>query len=387
MYAFQLWREYKLSLAEIYALFPTTKMEYVDKNVCILDTQDKNLVLTKVGHMWGTIKLIELSPNYRGKPALSISQTLEEFEWKFRYGLSVLGDTKNLKLLLMDAKKLLKEKGISTRFVNKNFTNLSSAQIIGEDLVERGTDFTLIVAGKTEYFGKTVWVQDIENYSKRDYGKTRDMEVGMLPPKLAQMMIHISEGKNIYDPFCGLGTVLIESILMQNTAVYGSDISPENIEKTKENLNYAEKNFPNVLKTAQTQVLDARDISSSHFLKYSDAIVTEGYLGQIFQKYSVTEKKLIEEKEKLLEIYTNFFDGLSRANYSGIIVICFPFWEMKGKYVYFSEIYDLIKKYSKTLPLLPHHPEIQHTRAGSLLYKRPDQIVWREIFKLKILKK
>ena len=59
-------------------------------------------------------------------------------------------------------------------------------------MVERGTDFTLIVAGDTEYFGKTVWVQDIENYSKRDYGKTRDMEVGMLPPKLAQMMIHIS---------------------------------------------------------------------------------------------------------------------------------------------------------------------------------------------------
>jgi hypothetical protein len=46
----------------------------------------------------------------------------------------------------METKKLLKEKGISTRFVNKNFTNLSSAQIIGEDLVERKTDFTLIVA-------------------------------------------------------------------------------------------------------------------------------------------------------------------------------------------------------------------------------------------------
>lgn len=192
MYAFQLGREYKLSLAEIYALFPTTKVEYVDKNICILDTQDTKDVLTKVEHMGGTIKVIELSLNYRGKPAASIASTLEDFEGKFRYGLSVLGDAKNLKVLLMDAKKLLKEKGISTRFVNKNFTNLSSAQIIGEDLVERGTDFTLIVAGKTEYFGKTIWVQDIENYSKRDYGKTRDMEVGMLPPKLAQMMIHLS---------------------------------------------------------------------------------------------------------------------------------------------------------------------------------------------------
>lgn len=384
MYAFQLWREYKLSLAEIHALFPTTKIEYVDKNVCILDTQDKNLVLTKVEHMWGTIKVIELSPDYRGKPAISIASSLEDFEGKFRYGLSVLWDAKNLKLLLMDAKKLLKEKGISTRFVNKNFSNLSSAQIIWENLVERGTDFTLIVAGNTEYFGKTVWVQDIENYSKRDYGKTRDMEVGMLPPKLAQMMIHLSGWRSIYDPFCGLGTVLIESILMQNTAVYGSDISAENIEKTKENIVYASSNFKNVLKTSQTQVLDARGISSSPFLKHADAIVTEWYLGQIFQRYSVTEKKLVEEKEKLLEIYSKFFEGLSRAKFAGTIVICFPFWDVKGKYFYFNEIYAIIEKYCKILPLLPHHPEMQHTRAWSLLYKRPDQIVGREIFKLKI---
>jgi tRNA G10 N-methylase Trm11 len=90
----------------------------------------------------------------------------------------------------------------------------------------------------------------------------------MLPPKLAQIMIHmaltptLSQGERgqatIYDPFCGLGTVLIESILMQNTAVYGSDISPENIEKTKENLNYTRKNFPNKVKTTETLVLDAK---------------------------------------------------------------------------------------------------------------------------------
>jgi hypothetical protein len=32
----------------------------------------------------------------------------------------------------MQAKKMLKEENISGRFVNKNFQNLSSAQIIGE---------------------------------------------------------------------------------------------------------------------------------------------------------------------------------------------------------------------------------------------------------------
>jgi hypothetical protein len=44
----------------------------------------------------------------------------------------------------------------------------------------------------------------------------------------------------------------------------------------------------------------------------------------------------------------------------------------------------VIKKYSKNLPMLPKHDEYKHTKSWSLLYKRPDQVVWREIFKLKI---
>jgi len=37
-------------------------------------------VLTKVEHMGGAIKVIELSPDYRGKPAHSIASSLEHFE-------------------------------------------------------------------------------------------------------------------------------------------------------------------------------------------------------------------------------------------------------------------------------------------------------------------
>ena len=386
MYAFQLWREFKLSLAEIFQIFPTTRIEYADKSICILETQDKELVLRNAVRMWGVIKIIELTPDYRGKADETISGLLENFEWKFRYGLSILWAEKNLKWLLMDTKRLLKSKWISTRFVNKNFSNLSSAQIIGENLVERGTDFTVIAAWDMEYFGKTIWVQDIEAYSKRDYGKTRDMVVGMLPPKLSQMMINFSQWSKIYDPFCGLGTILIESILMNNLEVYGSDISAENIDKTKKNITFARREFDNSLKTSETFVLDAKWISSSPFLKKSDAIVTEWYLGQVFTKKTVSKSAVAEEKKLLLEIYTNFFEGLKRANYKWTIIICFPFWEIMWIYNYFDEVYDVIKKHAKNLPLLPPHDEFKHTRSWSLLYKRPDQVVWREIFKLKIKK-
>lgn len=335
--------------------------------------------------MWGTVKCIELLADYRWKVGESIFREVRGFEWKFRYGLSTIGEFKNLKGLLMDTKKLLKEQGISTRFVNKDFKNLSSAQILGENLVARGTDFTLIVTwDKTQYFWKTIWVQDIESYSSRDYGKTRDMEVGMLPPKLAQIMIHLSWWKEVYDPFCGLGTVLIESMLMWNSEVYGSDISKDNIEKTKANIEFIKYNFKNTLKKSELHILDAREISKFSELKHVDAIVTEWYLGQIFQKYSVTEKKLVEEKEQLLSIYNDFFKELLKARFQGNIVICFPFWDIKWKYFYFSEIYAIIEKYCKMQTLLPKNSDIKTTKSGSLLYKREDQIVGREIFKLQI---
>lgn len=386
MYAFWLWREFKLSLWEIYQLFPKIEIIYADKSICILDSQDTKDILAKASKIWGTIKIIELIPWYRWKPEHSILDIAESHEWKFSYGLSIFWWDKNLKSILIETKKTLKTKWLSSRFVNKDFKSLSSAQIIGENLVKKWSDFNIILAGDTEYFGKTLWVQDIESYGKRDYGKTRDMQVGMLPPKLSQMMINISQGDIVYDPFCGLGTILIESILMWNSEVYGSDISAENIEKTKQNINYARREFENTLKTSMTQVLDAKWISSSPFLKKSNVIVTEWYLGQVFTKKTVSKHAISHEKELLLDIYIKFFEWLKRANYTGTIVMCFPFWEILWIYNYFDEVYDVIKKYCKNLPILPPHDEFKHTRSGSLLYKRPDQVVGREIFKLKIKK-
>ncbi|MDA9128869.1 hypothetical protein N9J72_00125 [Candidatus Gracilibacteria bacterium] len=391
MYAFQLGREYKLSIAEIYAMFPTAIPIHIDEKFCILDIDSLDEILKKAKRMGGVIKIIKIQKNVRDVSEM-ITQNAQNHEGKFRYGLSLFGQG-NLKKMLMDQKKDLKTHGVSARFINKNFENLSSAQIIAEDLVTRNSDFNVIQADKNIFVGTTVWVQDINAYSKRDYGKTRDMLVGMLPPKLAQIMINIGtssssvgdiQTQTVYDPFCGLGTVLIESMLMGNSEVYGSDISPENIEKTRKNINYTRKNFENTIKTADVSVLDAKGISSSAYLKKSDIIVTEGYLGKAFLPHSVTLGKIQEEKKELLEIYEKFFTGLQKANFRKPLVVSFPFWEIQGKYYYFSEIYDIIKKYGKTLPLLPRMENIKHTKSGSLLYKRPGQVVGREIFKIKI---
>jgi len=39
---------------------------------------------------------------------------------------------------------------------------------------------------------ETIWVQNIENYSERDMNRDRSMTVGMMPPKIAQIMINLA---------------------------------------------------------------------------------------------------------------------------------------------------------------------------------------------------
>jgi hypothetical protein len=77
----------------------------------------------------------------------------------------------------------------------------------------------------------------------------------------------------------------------------------------------------------------------------------------------VSKTAIAQEKKLLLEMYSSFFEGLKRANYTGVVVICFPFWEIMGIYNYFDEVYDVIKKYSKNLPMLPKHDEYKHTKS------------------------
>jgi tRNA G10 N-methylase Trm11 len=88
----------------------------------------------------------------------------------------------------------------------------------------------IVFSEKEKYIGHTLACQDIDAYAGRDIGKSRDMTVGMMPPKLVQMMINISDtprNSAIYDPFCGLGTTLIEAANMGFNSLFGSDISRE----------------------------------------------------------------------------------------------------------------------------------------------------------------
>ena len=294
------------------------------------------------------------------------------------------GEKKSLKEILNKTKKLLKESWISSRFINKDFNNLSSAQIKWENLIKKVSDFTYVITSKISYFWISIWVQDIDSYSSRDYSKERDMQVGMLPPKLSQMMINLSGGTIIYDPFVWLWTILIESLLMWNKYVYWSDLSEKMVETSSTNIKklISEKWLQS---HHEIMKLNAKFIEESkYFDQWVNAIVSEWYLGEIMTQKNITIERIQKQRDSLEKIYDAFFSWLKKINYTWIILMSFPFWEIKWKYYYFEEIYKILNKYCIISPFFPLNYEIQASKSWSLLYKRPNQLVWREIFKLKI---
>nr|MDD3719947.1 hypothetical protein [Candidatus Gracilibacteria bacterium] len=393
MYGFELGREYRLSIAEIYSLFPQMEIVYFDEKILLVDNLDEKKLKDISSKLGGTIKIINIeNKKYKIQNTEDIySEMLLSFtdERKNNYAINFYGKTKfNQKDFLLKAKKYFQKNDLSSRFVNQDFQNIKSYLVTKEKLLDHKTDFNLIFVNDYIYFGNTIFVQDIDSYTKRDFGKTRDMIVGMLPPKLSQIMINLSNGTTIYDPFCGLGTILLESTISGNEEVYGSDLSIEMVNTTIKNIEFIKNEFKNNLKKYEVLKLDAKNIGNSPILNNHkiDVIVTEGYLGEILSKLSIDVDKINKQRQNLSQIYEAFFSGLKKIGFNGNIVISFPFWEIKGKYNYFEEIYEVINRYCIILDLLPKNIDLKASRSGSLMYKRPDQTVGREIFKLKTKK-
>ena len=113
----------------------------------------------------------------------------------------------------------------------------------------------------------------------------------------------------------------------------------------------------------------------------------------------ITLDKAKEERRKLARMYDEFFAGLSKIVHGNSqkqasptfqhsntptlqIVMTFPFWNLNGTYSYFIEIYDIIDKHGfEVVSLLPWEMKL-NTMKGSLLYRRENQTVGREIIKI-----
>ena len=403
-----------LSLAELAAVFNYADEIYlVQPNIAVLETDQKITakVIKKIG---GTIKfglvhevmVIGESP----LPAIIKFAKPRTGAGKFMFGISNYGkNNTNLKVLAMEFKKLLKQSSINSRWVTSREPTLSSVVVEQNKLTtDRGIEIVIIQFNQRWLLGKTLAVQPFKELSYRDYGRpARDDRSGMLPPKLAQIMINLADptrliparttppkrlcqadvrsgGKwvgginsdaTILDPFCGSGTIVTEAMLMGYRNIIGSDISPRAILDTKKNINWIKDNFK--FKILNLKLLNADAAEISKFLPANSvaAIITEPYLGP--QRGLFNFSKTAKELERL---YSKSLSEFKKILKSGArVVMVWPRFYNKRKNFFLQPDLNGLKIVNPLPENLRTNIFIKLTDRDTIVYGREQQKVWREI--------
>lgn len=363
-YIFILGKNRELSLAEISTLWPDLVLIQQNDDFAVFEGISMDLQEAQ-NRLGGTIKIGRVIGGKLDKTAvldqiLASRGTSEAGRSNFGFSWH---NTQQDRRFGMEIKKELKAQGISSRLVESKEKSLSSVIITKEKCLD------FIVTPK--FLALTMAVQDFKDYSKRDFGRPKaDAISGMLPPKLAKMMINLSKASfedTILDPSCGSGTILSEAMAMGFINLIGSDISDRAVSDTKDNLNWLVDKEKIEDCKFDISKLDVTKLSEKIKPKSITAIVTEPYLGPPI-KGNEGEAKITKVIRDLEQLYLASFGQFEKALVSGgRVVIVMPEWHL-GNEAYGINIADKIEKMS-----------FARIDDGNLIYKREDQKIWRNI--------
>lgn len=388
MYIAILGRQPALGIAELERIFGGKSITPISKQVSLIKTDIFDI--QRLGGIQKAGKVIMELPksDWRQISQKIVSYYMHKwstFEGKLTLGISTYDlaiNAREVQRTGIMLKQKLKKNGVSLRLIPNSDPTLNTAvshhNKLGlspnkvELLVVRGNDNKIIVAESTG-------AQNITAYAKRDQGRPkRDAFVGMLPPKLAQIMINLAcgnsldnKGKVLLDPFCGTGVILQEAALM-GYSVYGTDLSEKMIRYSRDNLNW---------------LADSHGLTFDWYLHEGNAIDTkwrqpidfvacETYLGQPFSA-PPSPVKLDEVLKNCNYIISEFLKNLAPQIKSGTpLCIAVPAWRNKeGRFTHLPLATTIAR-----LGYKPH--EFHNVSQNDLLYYREDQVVARELLVL-----
>ena len=364
-------RQPEISLAELEALFDNVEQQ--SSEIAFFDAE-KEPYIDRLG---GSLKLAKhlenISPEEYlmtlpdGKITLGISDySVNSKKYSSR-------DIKNISQYGIKIKQALKKKGRSVRLLPNSAPAISTAAAHHNGLGKSSKRVELIKF-KNDWF-ISLGTQNITAYKNRDQARpARDAKVGMLPPKLAQILINLCgdlpEGSRILDPFCGTGVVLQEAFLMGYN-IYGTDKDERMVRYTERNLDWL---------TGRTRPEDPSKLfacgDATNFKWHDpiDAVAAEIYLGPPMSEPPV-EIKLKTVKQECSAILTEFLKNLaSQIVKNTPVTLAIPAWRRRdGGFEHLIPL-DFIEKLGYN---------VLNKSAGDLLYVRENQIVAREIIVLR----
>jgi tRNA G10 N-methylase Trm11 len=260
-----------------------------------------------------------------------------------------------------------------------------------------GWELVFVRDGMNTIIAQTVKIQNINAYTRRDRERPkRDAKVGMLPPKLAQMIVNLATGKladaeltsicdlpattrvepgslnkTVLDPFCGSGVILQEAILM-GYSTYGSDNDERMVRYTQENLAWLDEQYRF---TTSTQ-LEHGDATQHQWNPLPNFVASETYLGRTFT--SSPQPQILAQTIMDCNVIIKKFlkNWHAQVATSSRLCLAVPAWQMSpGRF--------------KHLPLIDQISELgynrvsfEHATVDQMIYYRPEQIVARELLVL-----
>lgn len=365
-------REQALSLAEIESLFgDVTKLN----DQAALINQKQPINISKLG---GTIKVAENICELSMVDTKQITDACLKYiikdspGSKFNFGFSYYGEKiPNILKLGIAIKRELQQAGLKPRLVESKNGNINAASVKHNKLTT-GYEFLLVESNMRLIIARTTSAQDVDSYSKRDYEKPcRDSKVGMLPPKLSQILINLAHPEPdhiVVDPFCGSGGLAMEASLMGFT-VDVSDLDSAMVECTNTNIEWFKNEFS---PTGKITVQGPLDATKRGYPITSYVVASEGYLGHNFSSNPKTDE-IKSQIPKLQELYLNLFTNLkNQQKQPERIVICLPFWMVAADKIELNIIDDILKLgYTKS--------EFTSVRSSVLEYYRQGQYTGRQI--------
>jgi len=387
-------RQPKISCAELEALLGSSAVEQLSDVAAIVHS-DVPLPQEKLG---GTIKsavVIEVLKNSDVDSAFAHLQTLvprlaaDYPEGKLQLGVSIYDYKAQKNWLLkqlLTLKKVIKKSGRSVRIIENKTQALEAAQVIYNKLTaERGIEILLIRSGSDCIIAKTTAVQNIDNYAARDHGRPkRDAFVGMLPPKLAQIMINLGDkaqtlehnnerttNKTLLDPFCGTGVIPQEALIM-GYKIVATDLSDKMVDYTDANLQWLEQTIEHSGTVLSVDLADATSAIWKNAKQFT-SVVCETYLGTPLSGLP-KPAKLDEIIDEANTIAHGFLKNLAPQISSGTrLCVAFPAWNIGNKTFRHLKVLDCLEK------LGYNRVEFVHANIPELIYHRPDQIVARQL--------
>ena len=396
---FILGRESLIAAAEIDAVLNLKKYDY---SLLILKAESVLEPKKIIDRLGGTIKIAkELATNIKENELEKIvTENLKTVSGKINFGISIYSfdedAVSNLKLAEDFGKKIkrgLKEEGLSVRYVENKEAILSSVTVTKNNLTGRGREFLIqkhrVSMDGTRYdsaesnkddtfsIAQTEAVQPFEQFSARDFGRPgRDDLSGMLPPKLAMILINLAQtplDSILLDPFCGSGTILSEALLLDYKNLIGSDISEKAVADTKINIDWVAKKFQKELPSNKIFKSEVLELSKKLHADSVDAIITEPLLGKPLRGQE-TKHELLSQANQLKDLYLRAFQQFYKIlKPGGKVVFIIPRFKHTNEWITIECKNEIEKIGFVALPFFEDQLR--------LVYSRPNQRVAREIWR------